>query len=320
MALSDLTVRQAKTTGKRYTLSDNDCLGLMVSAAGGKSWQFRYYWLGKQSACAWVAILPSACARPGPSGTRPRPCSPGDRSPGRARPETARGQAGGRIHLQDRLRCLGRASPQGTQGRPSEHAFPDPAHLQQGRAAHSGKDVDLRHSSPQLLGVLAAIEKRKAFTTAEKVRTWFNQMFRYALVIAEGLEVNPAADLDVVAEPAPGGPQPLPAPARDARVPSEAPALQPRGWQTQLGVRLLFLTGVRTGELRLAEPEQFDLDRGLWIIPPQIVKQLQDEMRKAGKRPQDVPLYRAAVPAGHRDRPLPPGRNAAGAKIPAVAP
>src|SRR3546814_11444928 len=56
---------------------------------------------------------------------------------------------------------------------------------------------------PQLLGVLAAIEKRKAFTTAEKVRTWFNQMFRYALVIAEGLEVNPAADLDVVAEPKP---------------------------------------------------------------------------------------------------------------------
>src|SRR3546814_3742049 len=65
----------------------------------------------------------------------------------------------------------------------------------------------------------------------------------------------------------------------------------PRGWQTQLGVRLLFLTGVRTGELRLAEPEQFDLDRGLWIIPPQVVKQLQDEMRKAGKRPQDVPPY-----------------------------
>ena len=48
MALSDLTVRQARTTGKRYTLSDNDCLGLMVSAAGGKSWMFRYYWLGKQ--------------------------------------------------------------------------------------------------------------------------------------------------------------------------------------------------------------------------------------------------------------------------------
>ena len=48
MALSDLVVRQAKTTGKRYTLYDNDCLSLMVSAAGGKSWIFRYCWLGKQ--------------------------------------------------------------------------------------------------------------------------------------------------------------------------------------------------------------------------------------------------------------------------------
>ncbi|OTJ95749.1 tyrosine-type recombinase/integrase, partial [Pseudomonas aeruginosa] len=145
---------------------------------------------------------------------------------------------------------------------------------------------------PQLLGVLAAIEKRKAFTTAEKVRTWFNQMFRYALVIAEGLEVNPAADLDVVAEP-----KPPVAHNPYLHLPEMPEFLQklrlynPRGWQTQLGVRLLFLTGVRTGELRLAEPEQFDLDRGLWIIPPQIVKQLQDEMRKAGKRPQDVPPY-----------------------------
>src|SRR5699024_2994729 len=46
-----------------------------------------------------------------------------------------------------------------------------------------------------------------------------------------------------------------------------------------------------TGELRLASPDQFDLERRLWIIPPEIVKQLQDEMRKAGKRAQDIPPY-----------------------------
>jgi integrase len=28
---------------------------------------------------------------------------------------------------------------------------------------------------------------------------------------------------------------------------------------------MLLLTGVRTGELRLATSDQFDLDRGLWI-------------------------------------------------------
>ena len=49
---------------------------------------------------------------------------------------------------------------------------------------------------PQLLGVLAKIEERNAYTTAEKVRTWFRQLFRYALVTAEGMEINPASDLD----------------------------------------------------------------------------------------------------------------------------
>ena len=55
---------------------------------------------------------------------------------------------------------------------------------------------------PDLLEVIARIERRKALSVAE-VRTWFNQMFRYALVVVPGLEQNPASDLDVVALPLP---------------------------------------------------------------------------------------------------------------------
>lgn len=51
------------------------------------------------------------------------------------------------------------------------------------------------------------------------------------------------------------------------------------------------LTGVLTGEPRLATPDQFDLEQGLWIIPPEVVKQLQLDMRKKGRRPQDIPPY-----------------------------
>jgi integrase len=61
--------------------------------------------------------------------------------------------------------------------------------------------------------------------------------------------------------------------------------------QTQLGLRLLLLTGVRTGELRQATPDQFDLDRGLWIIPPDVVKQLQLDMRKKRQQAKDIPPY-----------------------------
>lgn len=66
-------------------------------------------------------------------------------------------------------------------------------------------------------------------------------------------------------------------------------------------MRLLFLTGVRTGELRLAVPEQFDLVRGIWTIPAVIVKQLQVRLRKEGSKipPYVVPLSRQAIAIVH---------------------
>ncbi len=293
MALSDLTVRQAKAADKTYSLPDTDGLGLVVAPTGGKSWHLRYYWLGKQKRIS-LGNYPEIGLREART-------------------------------LRDEARALlAKGINPHTDRKQKRHAVKLAAdytfkavfdawvehrrkELKEGRQSTLsqilrifGKDVlptlgkmsiyDIRR--PQLLGVLARIEERKAFTTAEKVRTWLSQLFRYALVIVEGLEANPASDLDVVAEPKP--------PVTHnpyLHLPELPEFLQklrlynPRGWQTQLGIRLLFLTGVRTGELRLATPDQFDLDRGLWIIPPQIVKQLQDEMRKAGKRPQHVPPY-----------------------------
>ena len=293
MALSDLTVRQAKAADKAYSLPDTDGLGLVVAPSGGKSWHLRYYWLGKQKRIS-LGNYPEIGLREART-------------------------------LRDEARALlAKGINPHTDRKQKRHAVKLAAdytfkavfdawvehrrkELKEGRQSTLsqilrifGKDVlptlgkmsiyDIRR--PQLLGVLARIEERKAFTTAEKVRTWLSQLFRYALVIVEGLEANPASDLDVVAEPKP--PVSHNPYLHLPELPNFLQKLRrynPRGWQTQLGIRLLFLTGVRTGELRLATPDQFDLDRGLWIIPPQIVKQLQDEMRKAGKRPQDVPPY-----------------------------
>ena len=293
MALSDLTVRQAKAADKTYSLPDTDGLGLVVAPTGGKSWHLRYYWLGKQKRIS-LGNYPEIGLREART-------------------------------LRDEARALlAKGINPHTDRKQKRHAVKLAAdytfkavfdawvehrrkELKEGRQSTLsqilrifGKDVlptlgkmsiyDIRR--PQLLGVLARIEERKAFTTAEKVRTWLSQLFRYALVIVEGLEANPASDLDVVAEPKP--PVSHNPYLHLPELPNFLQKLRrynPRGWQTQLGIRLLFLTGVRTGELRLATPDQFDLDRGLWIIPPQIVKQLQDEMRKAGKRPQDVPPY-----------------------------
>ncbi|EOX6785670.1 tyrosine-type recombinase/integrase [Pseudomonas aeruginosa] len=293
MSLSDLTVRQAKAADKTYSLPDTDGLGLVVAPTGGKSWHLRYYWLGKQKRIS-LGNYPEIGLREART----------LRDEARAllakgiNPHTDRKQKRHAVKLASDY-TFKAVFDAWVEHRAKELKEGRNSTLSQIKRIFD-KDVlptlekmsiyDIRR--PQLLGVLARIEKRKAFTTAEKVRTWLGQLFRYALVVVEGMESNPATDLDVVAEP-----KPPVAHNPYLRLPQLPDFLQqlrlynPCGWQTQFGLRLLFLTGVRTGELRLATPDQFDLDRGLWIIPPQIVKQLQDEMRKAGKRPQDVPPY-----------------------------
>lgn len=48
MSLTDIAIRQTRSTGKAYTLSDGRGLALYVTASGSKSWHFRYRWLDKQ--------------------------------------------------------------------------------------------------------------------------------------------------------------------------------------------------------------------------------------------------------------------------------
>ncbi len=47
MALTDTAVRQARTTGKDYTLNDVHGLLLFLSAKSKKKWHFRFSWLGQ---------------------------------------------------------------------------------------------------------------------------------------------------------------------------------------------------------------------------------------------------------------------------------
>ncbi len=60
-------------------------------------------------------------------------------------------------------------------------------------------DLPLTEISRQdVLEVLRKIERRKVMTTAQKCRTWLNQLFRYAMV-EKGRATNPSADMDIVA-------------------------------------------------------------------------------------------------------------------------
>lgn len=292
MALSEMAIRHARITGNDYTLGDTDGLALNVTAHGGKIWRFRYYWAGTQKRMS-LGSYPQISLREA-----------------RSRRDEARALVAQGInpfeHRKQQRRAVRFAA---------EHTFEAVFNqwvefrrlsLNEGRQSTLSqiirtfnKDIlpilggrsiyDInRHD---LLDLLSRIEQRKALTTAEKCRTWFNQLFRYALVKIEGLEQNPASDLDVVALPKPPvAHNPF---LRMDELPALLTALRSHQGtnQTRLGLRLLLLTGVRTGELRLATPDQFDLEQRLWIIPPEVVKQLQLAMRKPGRQAQNIPPY-----------------------------
>lgn len=75
--LTDMVVRQAKASGKPYTLADFDGLFLYVSPVGGKARHFRYTWVGQRARIFRLAAIPnSLCARRANFVTRPVPSSP----------------------------------------------------------------------------------------------------------------------------------------------------------------------------------------------------------------------------------------------------
>lgn len=76
MALTDVAVRQARPTGKDYTLPDFDGLSLAISAKGGKSWHFRYYWAAKQKRMSLGTYPTVSLREAAPCAMRPVPWLP----------------------------------------------------------------------------------------------------------------------------------------------------------------------------------------------------------------------------------------------------
>lgn len=292
MALSEMTVRHARITGNDYTLGDSDGLTLNVTARGGKVWLFRYYWAGKQKRMSLgsypqIGLKEARTRRDEARALVAQGINPYEhRKQQRLAVHSAREHTFEAVFNQwVEFRRL--SLKEGRQSTLSQILRIFNKDILPSLGGRSVYDIN-RHD---LLDLLSRIEQRKALTTAEKCRTWFNQLFRYALVKIEGLEHNPASDLDVVALPQP--PVTHNPFLRMDELPGLMAALRNYGGanQTRLGLRLLLLTGVRTGELRLATPDQFDLEKRLWVIPAEVVKQLQLAMRKQGKQAKNVPPY-----------------------------
>jgi integrase len=125
--------------------------------------------------------------------------------------------------------------------------------------------------APDVLAVLKRIEARGKMETAHRVRSDCGNVFRYAVVTGRA-ERDPTVDLRGAI--AAVGRQNRPAIVDPSRIGELMRAID--GYRgdvsTEFALRLLPLTFVRPGELRLAEWTEFNLDGAEWRIPAHRMK------------------------------------------------
>ncbi|NAS98229.1 integrase [Pseudomonas syringae pv. actinidifoliorum] len=282
MALTDTALRNAKPRDKLYRLADAQGLCIEVTPSGGKLWRLRYRFDGKAKMLS-LGIYPAitlAQARERREAARKMLAQGVDPSAHKQQEKTAAAAQVLTMELlarewydYNRPRWAPATSSKVLQYLESD-IFPV-----------IGRQPASEVQRPELVELVRKIEKREAFNVARKVRQWLSQIFRFGL--AKGVVPgNPATDLDVVAAHAP----------RTRHHPhvseSELPELLERLETAQcditskIAIRLLALTAVRPGELRLAPWSEFDLDAATWTIPA---------ARMKARRPHIVPLPRQAI-------------------------
>jgi len=298
MPLTDTAVRQAKPAEKDFTLPDAHGLALFVASNGTKSWHFRFSWHGKQPRISLgkypdislkdARELRDEARKLVAKGIDPRLQRRHDQRTAGAKTENTFESVARRWHAFK--------VPRLTDGRKGS-AAQSARYLEKDLIPALGKLPIAEIKRADVLATIRKVEARGSLHVAEKVRTWLNQIFRFA--IAEGLlEINPAADLDIVAAVQP----PVkhnPALVGDDELKAFVKALSAFSGSvfTKRAIRLLLLTGVRTGEMRHCSPDQFDLEAELWTVPADGVKQLRSRAKVNGEAIPAylVPLSRQAV-------------------------
>lgn len=131
----------------------------------------------------------------------------------------------------------------------------------------------------ELLEALRKMEKRGALEKMRKVRQRCGEVFRFAIITGRAT-YNPAPDLaSALATPKKEHfpfltAQELPYFLKDLSGYTGSVI-------TKTATKIIMLTGVRTQELRFARWQDIDFEKGVWSIPPEVMKM---------KRPHVVPL------------------------------
>ncbi len=264
--LTDVAIRNAQPRSKRFKLADAHGLYLEVLPTGSKSWRWKYRFAGVEKRLTFGPYPLISIKRARELRDEARVVLLGGTDPGAqrraARVQVQYGETFEAIarswHEKKRKTLTPRYAEQ-VLTRLEANVFP-----------HLGKQAIREITPPMVLEAVRRIEQRGAVTMAHEVRGHVSEVFVWA--IAAGLaDTDPAAIIRRALVPMPSSRRPALITLPEVRALLKTIDGLPRAQEgTKLASRLLALTAVRPGPLRMAEKAEFrDLDGAepVWRIP-----------------------------------------------------
>ncbi|WP_341312612.1 integrase arm-type DNA-binding domain-containing protein [Paraburkholderia sp. IMGN_8] len=261
MALSDVTIGNAKPGNKQQKLYDGGGLLLLVTPAGSKRWILKYRFAGKEKSLALGVYpdVPLADARKRRDDVREKLAANVD--PGEAKKAEKRAarlaaansfEAVALAWMEERGQSVDVGHYEKTLARFKNDAFP-----------WLGRRPITEIDAPEILAVLKRVDSRGARFTAHRLRSEISRVFRYA--IKEGYcKTDPARDLVGAIPPAQTTHfASITEPAKVGEMLRAFDAFSGT-FPVLCALRLAPMLFVRPGELRQAEWTQIDLDKGEW--------------------------------------------------------
>lgn len=285
MPLSDTTIRSAKPAEKPRKLADEKGLYLLVQPTGAKLWRLNYRFDGKQKTLALGTYPDTGLAMARGKRDDARKLLAQDIDPGAQRKQNKQERRLDQANTfeaiaRDWMRIKGKEWTESyackTKAALERHAFPS-------IGSRPIKDI----SSPDLLAMLRAIEKRGTVDMAHRVQQHCGAIFRFAIASARAVAdptLSLRGALSTVKQEHYAA---LTSPDDYAELLRSIDEYHGEV-TTKTAMQLLAYTFQRTKEVRYAEWSQLDLDGAMWRIPAEVMK-----MREAHM----VPLSRQAVSA-----------------------
>ena len=273
MPLAETQVRNVKPRAKDFKLSDGGGMYLLVKHSGQRYWRMDYRFKGKRKTLAF-GVYPTVTLKAAREKLRLAKLDlDSGKDPSRTKQERKCSQNHKTFQEISRLwwdHAKGTWTP--------NHAVRVMKRLEDNVFGELG-GLTLDEITPlDVIDVIRKVEARGALDVANRVNQAINAIFRFA--VQNGwAKHNPASELSGIVKSRRTEHRPALPRAELPQFISELETYDTKGRRlTKLAIKMLLLTFVRSGELRGACWDEFDLKRKIWRIPADRMKMREEHL------------------------------------------